>query len=339
MAYTQEDILREYKALKEHLGHPPSSRRFCQETGISQKILAKLFGSDPYSKIVSQFGDTPQLFFKPKSNLEKILVQWGGLVKKLGKLPAVADWEYHKCKPTWDGIAKSHNLKWADLPYKFIDFASGNIEWKEVIDLIPTRISNDKEVGLNNKIEELTYEYYKFVPPVIQDLIPLSTDEGHARDFEIKVNLLFQLLGFEVTNYGQGTGRNPDGIAKSSQYGYAILVDAKSRKDSYQLKTEDRKFIEYIKSHAEPLRKNGYSKIYFLIVSNKFDSVSQISTNKIKLETQVSTTLITSKSLLKILSKKIEFPRLFDLKKFEELLIHDGEISNLKVDKFIAGIK
>ena len=84
------------------------------------------------------------------------------------------------------------------------------------------------------------------------------------------------MFGFDVTDYGQGTGRNPDGLAKENQHRYAILIDAKARKDVYKLGTEDRKFIEYIKTFSEPLRKSGFTNIYFLIVSSNFDSISTI---------------------------------------------------------------
>lgn len=340
MEYIKDDIVSEYKKLKDHLGKPPSSRTFEKETGIQLKLLEKFFGRNSWTKLVTECGDIPNNFTTLKIELEEILIQWATLAKNSGKLPAIADWKYHNCKPSTNNIKSSHSLRWADLPYKFLEFYSGNEEWKDVVALIPNRSINVHSVSKSiPKIEGLNFELLKFIPPIVQDLVDLSVNEEKSREFEKSVNLVFQMLGFEVTDYGQGTGRNPDGIAKSNQYGYAMLIDAKSRKDAYKFGTEDRKFIEYIKSHAEPLRKNGFSKIYFLIVSSKFDTVSQISINKIKFETQVSTVLISSKLLLKILSKKIEIPRLFDLNKFQELLIHDGEIIDSKINKFIAGLK
>jgi hypothetical protein len=117
---------------------------------------------------------------------------------------------------------------------------------------------------------------------------------------------------------------------------YAILIDAKARKDSYKIGTDDRKFIEYIKTFSEPLRKHGFTNIYFLIVSSRFGSLSTEAIKNIRLETQVTTTLLTSRLLLKILSCKIETPRLFDLKKFQELLIEDGELTEKKIDRFLT---
>ena len=185
----------------------------------------------------------------------------------------------------------------------------------------------------------MNYEYIKFIPPIVQDLVDLSVNEEKAREFEKSVNLVFQMLGFEVTDYGQGTGRNPDGVAKENQFRYAILIDAKSRKENYKIGTEDRKFIEYIKTFSEPLKKSGFTNIYFLIVSSGFDSVAPTAIKNIKVETQVTTTLLTSRLLLKILSNKVQNPRLFDLKKFQELLIEDGEITEKRIDKFISSLK
>lgn len=340
MEYTKDDIIAEYKKLKDHLGEPPASRTFQKETGIQLKLLEKFFGRNSWTKLVTECGDIPNKFSTSKVELEEILIQWSTLAKKSGELPAIADWKYHNCRPSINNIKSSHGLKWADIPYKFLELYSDKDEWNDVIALIPKRpekgLSDSKSIP---KIEGLTYEYLKFIPPIVQDLIDLSVYEEKSREFEKSVNLVFQMLGFEVTDYGQGTGRNPDGLAKDNQHRYAILIDAKSRKDDYKIGTEDRKFIEYIKTFSEPLRKSGFVNIYFLIVSSSFDSVSVTAIKNIKVETQVTTTLLTSRLLLKILSSKIQTPRLFDLKKFQELLIEDGEITETKIDKFIGGQK
>lgn len=340
MKYSKEYIINEYKKLKAHLGQPPSSKVFYAETGIHKRHMDKIFGSNSYSQLVSECGDTPQGFFKPKSDLEEILTQWGNLTRTIGKLPTSADWSFNNCKPTTDGITRSHNLKWAYMPYKFLEYFSTDLSWKDVVALIPVRSENGYSISKSTpKIDGLPFELLKFIPPVVQDLVDLSINEEKSREFEQSVNLVFKMLGFDVSEYGQGTGRKPDGVAKENQHRYAILIDAKSRKDNYKIGTEDRKFIEYIKTFSEPLLKGGFTNIYFLIVSSGFDSVSATAIKNIKLETQVATTLLTSTQLLKLLSSKIQTPRLFDLKKFQELLIEDGEITEKKIDKFIVGQK
>lgn len=335
VTHSKEDIKDCYKKLKASLGHPPSSAEFTKETGIRGRHLESFFGSDAYSKLVIECGDTPNKFFSQKSNIKEILIQWGTLAKNLGKVPTGGDWRYNKYKPTIEGIRKSHDLTWTDVPYRFLEMFSDYEEWQDVIALIPIRDQNQSIIP-TRKIEGLNYEQFKFIPPVVHDLISLSVDEERSRDFEKNVNLIFQMLGFDVAGYGQGTGRNPDGIAKENQYHYSILIDAKARRENYKIGTEDRKFIEYIKTHSESLKKAGFSKIYFLIVSSQFESLSETAIKNIKIETQVNTTLLSARLLLKLLAIKIKTPRLFDLKAFQELLIEDGEISEQKIDKIFT---
>jgi hypothetical protein len=340
LKYTKEYIITEYKKLKEHLGEPPSSRVFFSETGIHKRYLERIFGSNSYSKLALECGDVANEFFKEKSDLEEILVKWGNLARSLGKLPTTADWAFSNNTPTPDGIRRSHNVKWVDLPYKFLEYYSSKEEWHDVVTSIPSKSINELSVSpAISRIEGLTFAVSKYIPPIVQDLISLSTSEEKSLDFEKEINLIFQMLGFEVDEFGQGTGRNPDAIAKESQHRYAILLDSKARSGSYVFGTEDRKFIEYINKYSEPLSKSGYTKKYFLIVSSQFDPVSPSALKNIKIETGVTTSLLTARLLLKILSIKIQLPRLFDLKKFQELLIEDGEISEKRVDKFIASLK
>lgn len=340
MGYTKNDIINEYKSLKDQLGTPPSSLTFQKETGIQLKSLEKIFGRNSWSKLVKECGEVPNNFSTTKIDLEEILIQWASLAKDSGELPTIADWKYFNCKPTINNIKTSHGLKWADIPYKFLEVHSETEKWKEVVKLIPTRITTVTPVyNLNPKVDGLTLELTKFIPPIVQDLIECSFNEEKSKEFEKGVNLVFQMLGFEVTDYGQGTGRNPDGIAKENQNRYAILIDSKSRKDHYKIGTEDRKFIEYIQSFSEPLRKNGFTNVYFLVVSSSFGSTTSTAFKNIKVGTQVTTTFLTSRLLLKILANKVRNPRIFELKKFQELLIEDGEISEKKIDRFINGQK
>jgi hypothetical protein len=340
MEYTKEYIIAEYRRLKHYLGGPPPSRIFYSETGIHIRYLDKFFGSNSYSKLAIECGDNAGEFFKQKSDLDEILMKWGNLARSLGKLPTTADWSFNNSTPSADGIRRSHKLKWVDLPYKFLEQYSDNNEWNDIVALIPNKSADGKIVSESTpKIKGLSFEFLKYIPPIFQDFLELSKNDEKSLEFEKKTNLIFKMLGFEVDEFGQGTGRNPDGIAKENQNRYAILLDSKSRNGSYIFGTEDRKFIEYINRYSEPLNKTGYKKQYFLLVSSSFDPASSISLKNIKIETGVTTSLLEARLLLKILAAKIRAPRLFDLKKFQELMIEDGEISEKRVDKFIANLK
>ena len=128
MKYTKEDIVREYTNLRGSLGVPPSASVFFKETGIHKRHLDRVFGGSSFSKLVLECGDSPQKFSKPKSDIEGILIQWGNLARMLDRLPTMADWTFNNCQPTADGITKSHNIKWTDLSYKFIEYFSGKEE-------------------------------------------------------------------------------------------------------------------------------------------------------------------------------------------------------------------
>lgn len=302
-----------YIQLRNKLGKQPSSKVFYKEFNIDEKKLGKAFGSNAFSKLVSECGDTPNTFKKPKIPLEDILTQWGNLARELKKIPVNADWAYYNCKPTVDGIRKSYRLKWKDIPDKFLEYASDKPEWDDIVCIIPKRKYVKTEIS-NTITRKLTEEHYKYLPQIVHNLDELSISEERHYEFEKKVNLVFQMLGFEVDEYEQGTGRNPDGIVKDNPNRYAIIIDAKSRSNGYKLGTDDRQIIEYINKFKGKLDREGFHKIYFLIVSSRFETTSFNSINNIKLETNTITSLIPSNLLLKILAKKIELPRLFDLK-------------------------
>jgi Meiotically up-regulated gene 113 len=145
MKYTRDDIIAEYKKLKKYLGKPPSAAVFVKETGIHKRHLESEFGSNSFSKLVSECGDIPQAFSKRKSSLNDILMQWGQLARSLNKLPTTGDWSFNNCSPTADGIAKSHKIKWQDLPGLFIEYFSKDITWSDVVEMIPIR-SGDRQI-------------------------------------------------------------------------------------------------------------------------------------------------------------------------------------------------
>src|SRR5690606_4263526 len=94
MKYTRDHIIEEYKKLKNHLGESPSLKVFFSETGVQKRHLEKAFGSNAFSKLAIECGDTPQAFLKPKSDIEEILIQWANLTRELRKLPTSADWAF-----------------------------------------------------------------------------------------------------------------------------------------------------------------------------------------------------------------------------------------------------
>ncbi len=176
--------------------------------------------------------------------------------------------------------------------------------------------------------------FMDFIPPVLQDFPVLARNNSLV--FEGKVMLFFKMMGFQVDPMGQGKGRKPDGIARCREHNYAILFDAKSAEDGYRLGTDDRTLIEYIRSYDKELRKEGYSNLYFILVSSSFKGDAKASINRIRKDTSAkSVVLATADQCLRLLSKKIEDPTLFDLEAFQTLLLDGGEISDQQIDEFL----
>lgn len=73
MSYSQEEIIDKYRQLKTEIGHPPTSKEFYNETGISKHLAEVAFGNRPYSKIQLAEGDKHRKFGLPAEVLTSFL--------------------------------------------------------------------------------------------------------------------------------------------------------------------------------------------------------------------------------------------------------------------------
>lgn len=178
--------------------------------------------------------------------------------------------------------------------------------------------------------------YRQYIPPVLEHFLEFSNGEGNSLAFEHQVIQLFRMLGFRVQGLGQGKGREPDGIAYCREYNYVILFDAKSSKAGYGIGTDDRTIVEYIRRYERELRREGYSNIYYVIVSSSFKGTSKSSVDRVRAETPVkSLVLMTAEQALRLLASKIEDPAAFDLEEFHSLLLDSGELAQESLEEFL----
>jgi hypothetical protein len=135
---------------------------------------------------------------------------------------------------------------------------------------------------------------HEWLPPIVADLEELAFNresEWSTRNsvrpekaLETKIRIAFTLMGFEATELGQGTGRQPDGFAISlngPDGDYAIVYDAKAREERFNVGTADREIFEYITKKREELKKRRVGRFYFLVVSSDFDE-NPTSLNRVK---------------------------------------------------------
>ena len=159
-----------------------------------------------------------------------------------------------------------------------------------------------------------------YVPPIVAVLPAMARHEEwlveaaeHSgtsleRAFEKHIDAAFTILGYETKLLGHGQGRVPDGRALARDDNYAILWDAKVRKDPYSLGTDDRTIREYITTQSRELSRR-YRNIYFVIVSSSFADDFDDAIASIKMETEVrEVVLLEAEALVLIVEAKLRAP-------------------------------
>lgn len=223
-----------------------------------------------------------------------------------------------------------------EVPYWFIE----HVLWVQY---------TKKDIASDATKEKLTgapQESNDWIPPIVADLPQLAANRESAwskanrmapeRAFEIKLRYVFQILGFEVFGLGQGSGREPDGVAISSHSyedpAYAIIFDAKAREKSYSMGTEDRAITEYIKKKRKELSRKHVDKLSFLVVSSEISdspSTKELVAGIYK-ETRVPVVLMRAADLLHVVEEKLKNPDI-DHGQLEHLFIETGLLTRDKI--------
>jgi len=201
-----------------------------------------------------------------------------------------------------------------------------------------------REISSKVKTAKTTEE--SWVPPIIADLENLALNQETEwskkknvkpeKAFETKLRYVFTILGYNVTELGQGKGREPDGVAIStdghSGY-YAIIYDAKAREKDYSIGTGDREIVEYIRKKQRELQQQRVDNVSFLIVSSEFtDNPSlESSLKEIFRATRINVVLLRAKDLLYIVGRKLSDAAI-DHSQLENLFLEKGILT---IDKIV----
>jgi hypothetical protein len=335
----KEELLDIYKTLRRDKGKVPSAREFLRDTRATRREIVRKFRT--YNELVKAAGDEPRKshFGKYYTN-EEYLDIYGGFIRRFKEVPFQSSWEFHGYKPLPRSYRERFHVCWREMPRLFHSYAKDKPEWNDVTTLMEenklfyspgTAVSgiipeapprnNAIEPGLRNSI-----------PGGFHDFIMLSYNSGSALEFERKCTQALSMLGFETVMLGQGKGRNPDGIAEDAVNRYAIIFDAKSRRERYTPGTDDRQVCEYIRSKRKALMARGIEVIYYLIISSEFGVISPDWTFRVQSETGTAVSFITAENLLKLLAKKIGDPRGMDTGLMKRLFVRGGEISEGSIE-------
>lgn len=150
----KEHFINQYKKLREaNKGKKPLKSEFIKHCNVSEYQLSKAFGQDSYTKLQQACGDSPNKLKMERTSLEKILNQYGELVRRKNDLPVSADWLEANYIPQPDNLRKIHNVKWSEMPTFFIANCKDQIQWKDVIEIL-----NKKNIVPDNSKSKKNYD-------------------------------------------------------------------------------------------------------------------------------------------------------------------------------------
>lgn len=339
------------EVLKKALSFPKTEDEALKQIGLLSTYLAKLRNqaenrhSIPWptqSYLLSYFWELQKPLTWPVyyNSTKKVLLSMGFKLDTFDT-PSQEYAEFVKIiKAIWE-IYKTEGLSDEAHPYWFVE----HVLWHRFITTQSTvQPATAKEKAKRQpETDSLTSGGFEWLPDIIKDLNDLASNKETAwskrkglkpeKAFETKLRFAFSLLGYEATELGQGTGREPDGIALSKNISadYGIIYDAKAREDRYRIGTNDREIFEYIQKKRAELRKQRINKAYFVIVSSDFDTDSALPLiRNIYKNTQTPVTLLKASDLLFIIDSKLQDVEI-DHARLEDLFIDTGLISRERI--------
>ena len=130
---TKEEVIALIKEWAEKLGHVPSLAELLKQRKISLRAMRKYFGT--YAGALKECGMEAR-GSGYQASLDELWVEWAGIVRKLGKIPTVFDWEKHA---RWSTRPLTSRFRtWGHVPHCMLEHARRNGlegEWKDVMDI------------------------------------------------------------------------------------------------------------------------------------------------------------------------------------------------------------
>jgi hypothetical protein len=168
----------------------------------------------------------------------------------------------------------------------------------------------------------------EYIPPVLADLPKIARSDPVK--LEEKIWILGRMLGYDVEELGHKLSgeRRPDAVFISNKDNCAILLDAKVREDAYQLGTDDRIIVDYIRREFNRLEMSrGVKRLQYVIVSSDFrgDPTKGIRDIRKYAPMCQSVSLVTPEVLLRMLETHLKNPY-FTTTDMDDILLREGRI-------------
>jgi hypothetical protein len=133
-AVNREEMIAAIKDSTEKLGHVPSTPEFLKFAKISIRMVRKHFGT--YTRALEACGLERQ-GAGYQISMKSLFMEWAGLVRKLGKIPLLAEYEAHSRYSVRPLITRCGN--WKSVPQALQQFMKREGlegEWQDVLNVI-----------------------------------------------------------------------------------------------------------------------------------------------------------------------------------------------------------
>lgn len=276
--HSKQEILDLYRAVSAKFGETPGLGRFCSEAGLKRSEIMYYWASP--AQLTKEAGFKPNEYTERLQD-EAVFNDYAKVCLDLGKIPSSRQLRITQRELK----TRTHTVYNRDgsiqaFQKRFQTWLATQPDGLKII-LEFTGWAVDKEEISLTDTDTLkpVPQLHPFLPACIQYLDVIARGEAPPFNsaemsistlFERRTSDAFRCLGFEMKQFGQGTGRNADALACAPRERTALIIDAKVRTNGYVLGTEDRKILEYSKTHGNELQKQGFEKLYFVVVGTTF---------------------------------------------------------------------
>jgi hypothetical protein len=315
MRRSKQEILDLYRACQAKLGRAPGSAVFCDATGIRPADVE--FYWPRHSALVKEAGGKPNEFASRLAD-DDVFKDYARVCKHLGKIPTQRELKIAQRElGTKTSTVAARFGTVAIFRNRFRDWlASSRPEFIGILDFDGWNSPAEKHSRESppQRVAAIA-QLHPFLPACLQYLdvlargeqAPFETSNLSASTlFERRTADAFRCLGLEIRPLGQGTGRNADVLAVAPRERFAVIIDAKVRTNGYMLGTEDRKFLDYAVNHGKELQRQGFEKLYFVVVGPSFRESDLTRLTEYLSQSPIrSVALVTARSLLELVEESI----------------------------------
>jgi hypothetical protein len=336
--HSRDEIIELFRACRAKLGKVPGHAALRKQTGVKLSEVNYYWAT--YGELVEEVGGETNEFVARLPD-DFVFREYGRVCLHLGKIPTEKELRIaqRELKTRTHSIRTRDGSIWA-FREKFRSWLSSAADEFKVILNFDGWGDRSETATIETKAakDNLQPQLHPFLPGCLQYLEVLARGEmppfesselSTSTLFERRVSDAFRCLGFELSQFGQGTGRNADSIASAPKERFALIIDAKVRTSGYTLGTEDRKFLEYAVKHGKALQAQGFDKIYLIVVGPSFREsdlkqlAEYLSDSPLR-----SISMITARALTRIVEESIRNRSQFSLSNFGKEIFGNKIIPN-----------